>query len=237
MAKKVVAEVKLQIPAGQANPSPPVGPALGQRGVNIMEFCKAVQRADPGAAGLDHPGDHHRLCGPVVHVRHQDAARVHSLEARGGRREGVGRSRTRTRSGTVTQQQVREIAQLKTPGSHRRQSRGGDAHRRRHRSQHGHRGRGLTWRSTARNIAREPRRSTAQKQYTLDGCRQARGAMRRFAKFDETVEVAVRLGVDPRQADQNVRGTVILPHGTGKNVRVLVVAKGEKVKEAESAGR
>jgi large subunit ribosomal protein L1 len=58
----------------------------------------------------------------------------------------------------------------------------------------------------------------------------------RFAKFDETVDLVVRLGVDPRQADQNVRGTVMLPHGTGKSVRVLVIAKGEKVKEAEEAG-
>src|SRR6184192_4248425 len=56
------------------------------------------------------------------------------------------------------------------------------------------------------------------------------------AKFDETVEMAVRLGVDPRQADQNVRGTVVLPHGTGKSVRVLVFAKGDKAKEAEAAG-
>jgi len=56
------------------------------------------------------------------------------------------------------------------------------------------------------------------------------------AKFDETVEMAVRLGVDPRQADQNVRGTVVLPHGTGKQVRVLVFAKGEKEKEAQDAG-
>jgi large subunit ribosomal protein L1 len=56
------------------------------------------------------------------------------------------------------------------------------------------------------------------------------------AKFDETLELAVRLGVDPRQADQNVRGTCMLPHGTGKNIRVLVVAKGEKVREAEAAG-
>lgn len=56
------------------------------------------------------------------------------------------------------------------------------------------------------------------------------------AKFDETVEMAVRLGVDPRQADQNVRGTVILPHGMGKSVRVLVFAKGEKEKEAQEAG-
>jgi len=56
------------------------------------------------------------------------------------------------------------------------------------------------------------------------------------AKFDETVELAVRLGVDPRHADQQVRGAIVLPHGTGKTVRVLVFAKGDKVKEAEEAG-
>ena len=56
------------------------------------------------------------------------------------------------------------------------------------------------------------------------------------AKFDETIEMHVRLGVDPRHADQQVRGAVILPHGTGKNVRVLVLASGEKIKEAEEAG-
>jgi large subunit ribosomal protein L1 len=57
-----------------------------------------------------------------------------------------------------------------------------------------------------------------------------------FAKFDESVDLAVNLGVDPRHADQIVRGTVVLPHGTGKQVRVLVLAQGEKAKEAEAAG-
>lgn len=57
-----------------------------------------------------------------------------------------------------------------------------------------------------------------------------------YAKFDETVEVAMNLGVDPRHADQNVRGAVVLPHGLGKKVRVLVFAKGEKIREAEEAG-
>jgi large subunit ribosomal protein L1 len=57
-----------------------------------------------------------------------------------------------------------------------------------------------------------------------------------FAKFDETVEVAVRLGVDPKHADQVVRGTVVLPAGTGRSVRVLVIATGEKAREAEQAG-
>ena len=57
-----------------------------------------------------------------------------------------------------------------------------------------------------------------------------------FAKFNETVDAAVRLGVDPRHADQVVRGTVVLPHGTGKSVRVLVVTQGDRAKEAEAAG-
>jgi large subunit ribosomal protein L1 len=58
----------------------------------------------------------------------------------------------------------------------------------------------------------------------------------KFSKFDESVEVSLRLGVDPKQADQVVRGTVLLPHGTGKKIRVLALAKGEKEKEALGAG-
>src|SRR5699024_3229912 len=56
------------------------------------------------------------------------------------------------------------------------------------------------------------------------------------ANFDETVEAAFRLGVDPKKADQQIRGAMVLPHGTGKTQRVLVFAKGDKVKEAEAAG-
>jgi large subunit ribosomal protein L1 len=58
----------------------------------------------------------------------------------------------------------------------------------------------------------------------------------KYAKFDETVEVTLRLGVDPKHADQMVRGTVVLPHGLGKSKKVLVIASGEKMREAESAG-
>jgi large subunit ribosomal protein L1 len=71
--------------------------------------------------------------------------------------------------------------------------------------------------------------------YTLDDAIKLIRQMPR-AKFDETVEAAVRLGVDPRKADQMVRGTTVLPNGTGKTVKVLVLTKGEKVKEAEDAG-
>ncbi len=56
------------------------------------------------------------------------------------------------------------------------------------------------------------------------------------AKFDETVEIAIRLGIDPKKSDQNVRGTVVLPNGLGKSKKVLVIAKGEKLKEAETSG-
>ncbi len=58
----------------------------------------------------------------------------------------------------------------------------------------------------------------------------------KFAKFDETVEVTLRLGVDPKHADQMVRGTVVLPHGLGKSKKVLVIASGDKIREAEAAG-
>src|SRR6516225_7423665 len=58
----------------------------------------------------------------------------------------------------------------------------------------------------------------------------------KFTKFDETVEVHMRLGVDPKHADQMVRGTIVLPHGLGKSKRVLVIASGDKIREAEAAG-
>jgi large subunit ribosomal protein L1 len=75
----------------------------------------------------------------------------------------------------------------------------------------------------------------AEREYSL---REAVALLKKlaYARFDETVELAVRLGVDPRKSDQMVRGAVSLPHGTGKKVRVLVFAKGEKEKEAQEAG-
>src|SRR5437762_2940457 len=79
-------------------------------------------------------------------------------------------------------------------------------------------------------------RIEAGRKYPLDEAIRTLIAEDGQAKFDETVELAVKLGVDPRQADQNVRGTVVLPHGTGKSVRVLVFAKGDKAKEAQEAG-
>ena len=114
MAKKVVAEVKLQIPAGQANPSPPVGPALGQRGVNIMEFCKqfnAKTQAQPG------------MIIPVVITVYADRSFTFVtktppasvlLKKAAGVEKGAADPK-RAKVGTVTRAQVREIAELKRP--------------------------------------------------------------------------------------------------------------------------
>src|SRR6476659_3318822 len=75
----------------------------------------------------------------------------------------------------------------------------------------------------------------ATKKYDLEGG-VAKVKEIAFAKFDETVELTVWLGVDPRKADQLVRGTIVLPHGLGKSKKVLVIAQGDKIKEAEEAG-
>lgn len=115
MAKKVIGEIKLQIPAGSANPSPPVGPALGQRGVNIMEFCKAfnaqTQDMEPG------------LPIPTVITVYSDRsftfitktppAPVLLLKA-AGIKSGSGRPNTE-KVGTVTREQLEEIAKTKEP--------------------------------------------------------------------------------------------------------------------------
>jgi large subunit ribosomal protein L11 len=114
VAKKVIAEIKLQIPAGQANPSPPVGPALGQRGVNIMEFCKqfnAKTQAQPG------------MIIPVIITVYADRSFTFItktppasvlLKKAAGVEKGAADPK-RGKVGKVTRAQVREIAELKRP--------------------------------------------------------------------------------------------------------------------------
>ncbi len=112
--KKVVAEIKLQIPAGQANPSPPVGPALGQRGVNIMEFCKAFNAKTQGQQGL---------IIPVVITVYADRSftfvtktpPASVLLKRAANVEKGSAEPNKTKVGRVTGKQLREIAELKMP--------------------------------------------------------------------------------------------------------------------------
>jgi len=112
VAKKVVAEIKLQIPAGQANPAPPVGPALGQRGVNIMEFCKAFNARTEGGNGV---------LTPVIITVYTDksfsfitktppASTLLKMAAKVAKGSGVP---NKDKVGLVSKQQVREIAETK----------------------------------------------------------------------------------------------------------------------------
>jgi len=114
VAKKIIAEIKLQIPAGQATPSPPVGPALGQRGVNIMEFCKAFNAKTQGQAGI---------VIPVLITVYADRSFTFVtktppasilLKRAAGVEKGAADPK-RIKVGTVTKAQVREIAELKLP--------------------------------------------------------------------------------------------------------------------------
>src|SRR5467141_290935 len=89
-------------------------------------------------------------------------------------------------------------------------------------------------RKPGKNITKA-RAAVGEKPYTLQEAVPLLQKVK-YAKFDETVEVTMRLGVDPKHADQMVRGTVVLPHGLGKSKKVLVIATGDKVKEAEAAG-
>ncbi len=87
-------------------------------------------------------------------------------------------------------------------------------------------------------MGKQLRSAAAKVESSLYGLQEASELVKQaaYAKFDETVELAIRLGVDPKRADQMVRGTTVLPHGTGKKVRILVFAKGEKEQEARQAG-
>jgi len=114
MAKKVIANIKLQVPAGQANPSPPIGPALGQHGVNIMEFCKSFNAKTQGQEGMIIPvvitvfADRsftYVTKTPPAAVLLKKAAKI----AKGSS------APSRETVGTVTRQQVQEIAKLKMP--------------------------------------------------------------------------------------------------------------------------
>ncbi len=74
MAKKVTGYIKLQIPAGKATPAPPVGPALGQHGVNIVQFTKEFNAKNSRSGRYDHPGCYHSICGQKLQLHHKDSA-------------------------------------------------------------------------------------------------------------------------------------------------------------------
>ncbi len=210
MAKKVVAIVKLQCPAGAANPSPPVGPALGQHGVNIMEFCKSFNARTQDKQGLIIPAviTVYSDRSFTFELRTPPAAVLLKRAAKIAKGSGAP---NRDKVAKVTRKQLIEI-----------------------RAVDGHRRRGLVMaknkRFNAASVGLEEGKS-----YSLTDA-VALLKVGPSPKFDESIDLAMNLGVDPRHADQMVRGALVLPHGIGKDTRVLVFAKGGKEAEAKAAG-
>src|SRR4051812_402626 len=227
MAKKIVGFIKLQVPAGKANPSPPIGPALGQRGLNIMEFCKAfnaqTQKVEPG------------LPLPVVITAYADKSfsfiiktppTTVLIKKAAGIESGSARPHT-DKVGKITRKQVEEIAKQKLPdlnatdleaamrivaGSARSMGAIVEGMEKPHISK--------------RRKAFAKSGDHAKSYAALDAMKLVKETA--TAKFDEAVDVAVNLGIDAKKGDQTVRGSVVLPSGTGKAVRVAVFAPGDK---------
>ena len=115
MAQKVVGYVKLQIPAGKATPAPPVGPALGQHGVNIAAFTKEFNERTKNDMRPDHPCGHHRLCRPLFHLYHQDPSRSGPDQEGSATLSPAPASPTRTKVATISKASVQKIAEMKMP--------------------------------------------------------------------------------------------------------------------------
>ena len=233
MAKKITGYLKLQVPAGAANPSPPIGPALGQRGLNIMEFCKAFNAAsqdmEKGAPI------------PVVLTIYADRSFTfemktppvsHFLKKAAGLPKG-GQTPGRALVGRVTKDQVRSIAEQKLKDLNARDV---EAAMRMVEGSARSMGLEVVGMSKPGKRNRKIREGIDREQlYPLaDAVKMVKE--RAVAKFDETIEVAINLGVDPRHADQMVRGVANLPNGSGRTARVAVFARGDQAEEAKAAG-
>ena len=234
MAKKVTGFLKLQVPAGAANPSPPIGPALGQRGLNIMEFCKAFN-AQTQKEEKNTPI-------PVIITIYADRSFTFEMKTppmsyflkRAAKIESGSKAPGRDKAGKVTKAQVREIAEKKmkdlncdTVEAAMRMVEGSA------RSM-GLEGAGEIAMAIGKRLKTAREGVNREKLYPLpEAIKMVKE--RAKAKFDETIEVAINLGVDPRHADQMVRGVVILPNGTGRSLRVGVFARGAKADEARAA--
>ena len=233
MAKKVLTLIKLQIPGGQANPAPPVGPALGQHGVNIMEFTKAFNAQTAHENGRTIPVEitvyedrsfDFITKTPPAAVLIKEALRIDKGSAEPNRAK-VGSSHENAASLDRRDEDA---------GPERPRRRAGDARHRRNRPEHGRGGGELMATRGKRYV--EARGTVDREQlYTpVEAVRLLKDAP--AAKFDETVEVHLNLGLNVRHADEQLRGTLMLPHGTGRESRVVVFAEGDKAREAEEAG-
>ena len=232
MAKKVLTTIKLQAPGGQASPAPPVGPALGQHGINIMEFVKAFNAQTSNDMGTTIP---------VVITVYEDRSFTFVTKTPPAAvliRQAIGIEKgsgepNRTKVGTITNEQVRQIAEKKLDDLNAHdvdqaakiiagtaRSMGVDVRRMTQR--------GKTYKDAKEKVDRNREYLPAEAVKLVKELKRA--------KFDESVEVHVRTGLNVRHADEQLRGTIALPHGLGKDVTIAVFARGDKAKEAEEAG-
>ena len=231
MARKVLTLIKLQVPGGAANPAPPVGPALGQHGVNIMEFCKAFNAQTQQDAGTIIPVEITVFEDRSFTFITKTPPAAVLIKQAIGIDKGSGEP-NRTKVGTITRAQVRQIAEQKMPDLNAHdvdqaskiiegtaRSMGVDVTPMKH---------GKRYRANLEKVDREHAYEPAEAVRIIKDFEPA--------KFDETVEVHIRTGLNVRHAEQQLRGTISLPHGLGKEMTVAVFAKGDKAREAEEAG-
>ena len=237
------ADVKLQIPAGKATPAPPVGPALGQHGVNIVEFTKQfnARTADQGD-----------LIIPVVITVYAD--RSFSFVTKTPPAPVLIKKACNIKSGsstpnkdkvaTLSKAKLQEIAELKMPDLNAASLEAAMSMI------------AGTARSMGVIVGGSSPDTTTRRFIFMKRGKKYQDAVKSFdkanqydvaeaislvkknatAKFDETIELHIKTGCDGRHAEQQIRGAVVLPHGTGKTVKVLVFAKGVKLDEAQAAG-
>ena len=253
--KKIAALVKVQLQAGAATPAPPVGTALGPHGVNIMDFCKAYNAQTESMRGNVIPVEITIYEDRSFTFITKTPPAAELIKKAAGLQKGSGVPH-KEKVGKLTKDQVREIAQTKLPdlnandidaamkiveGTARSM---GVTDRLTSPRQHPWQGRAGPQTTSAERGTHMQRSKTyraAAEQFDKDELYAPLAAIKiaktgSKKKFDETVDVVMRLGVDPRKADQMVRGTVNLPHGTGKTARVLVFANAEKAEAAREAG-
>ena len=235
MAKKITGYLKLQVPAGAANPSPPIGPALGQRGLNIMEFCKAfnaqtqkIEKNTPIPVVIttyqDRSFTFEMKTPPVSFFLKKAAGLEFGLEDAG---HSVGRQ--------GDQGAGQRDRRAEDEGFELRQHRIGHEDDRGLRPFDGPGGDGVTTMAIGKRTKAIREGVDRNKTYPIaEAVKMVKE--RAKAKFDETIEIAMNLGVDPKHADQMVRGVCNLPNGSGRTVRVGVFARGAKADEAKAAG-
>ena len=264
--KKIAALVKVQLQAGAATPAPPVGTALGPHGVNIMEFCKAYNAQTESMRGNVIPVEITIYEDRSFTFVTKTPPAAELIKKAAGLKKGSGvPHKEKVGKLTKDQIREIADDQAPRPQRERPRRRDEDrrGHRPLHGRHHrlinpmgarprdpkqqqpwqGRAGPSKTTPGKRRDQTCSAARPTARRQKAFDkdelyaplaAIKIAKSASKK--KFDETVDVSMRLGVDPRKADQMVRGTVNLPHGTGKTSRVLVFANAEKAEAAREAG-